>query len=266
MKFEPNYFDFNGKTLLLTGASGYLGSLIASIFGRCGANLVLIDRNSEGLSLLSEKLVGICDGSVNEYVCDLSDLEQRADIIKIILERNSSGIDILINNAALVGTSDLEGWCSGFSRQSMRSWREALEVNVTAPFELCQALASGLQKNHGSVINVSSIYGSKAPKWSMYTATTMSNPAAYGVAKAALDQSTKWLASVLAPSVRVNSIAPGGIYRGQPTEFVNRYCELTPMGRMATEEDLIGTFLFLASNLSSYITGQTIVVDGGWSI
>ncbi len=93
----------------------------------------------------------------------------------------------------------------------------------------------------------------------------MSNPAAYAAAKGGLIQLTKWLSTTLAPEIRVNSISPGGIWRNQPEIFVERYEARTPLGRMARENDFIGSIAFLCSDLSNYITGQNIIVDGGWS-
>ena len=94
----------------------------------------------------------------------------------------------------------------------------------------------------------------------------MANPAAYAASKGGLIQLTRWLATTLAPHVRVNCISPGGIFRNQPKAFVNRYETLTPLGRMATENDFRGVFAFLASDASQYVTGQNIVVDGGWGV
>ena len=93
----------------------------------------------------------------------------------------------------------------------------------------------------------------------------MGNPAAYSVSKGGLEQLTRWLATTLAPEVRVNAVCPGGISRNQPSNFVSRYEKRTPMKRMATENDFKGVISFLASQQSSYVTGQTINVDGGFS-
>ena len=92
----------------------------------------------------------------------------------------------------------------------------------------------------------------------------MGNAAAYGVSKAGLIHLTKWLASTLAPSIRVNSISPGGIFRDQPAEFVKRYEEKTLLARMATEDDIRGAVAYLATDMSKYVTGQNLFVDGGW--
>ena len=105
-----------------------------------------------------------------------------------------------------------------------------------------------------------------APDWNLYEGTSMNNPAAYGASKAGLIQLTRWLSSQLAPQVRVNSISPGGIFRNQEKEFVKRYESKTPLGRMATEDDLKGAIAYLASDLSKYVTGQNLSVDGGWGV
>jgi NAD(P)-dependent dehydrogenase (short-subunit alcohol dehydrogenase family) len=177
-----------------------------------------------------------------------------------------SRIDILINNAALVGTSDLNGWAVPFAEQNANTWRLALEVNLTAPFILTQACREVLiASGHGSVINIGSIYGIVAPDMSLYEGTALGNPAAYAASKGGLLQLTRWLTTVLAPHVRVNSIVVGGVWRNQSALFHQRYIARTPLGRMAAEEDMKGAVAYLASDLSAYVTGQTLVVDGGWT-
>jgi NAD(P)-dependent dehydrogenase (short-subunit alcohol dehydrogenase family) len=176
-------------------------------------------------------------------------------------------LDILINNAALVGDSSLEGWVEDFDKQSVQTWNRALEVNLTAPFHLSQAFTSLLKKSgNGSIINIASTYGINAPDYSLYKGTNMGNPAAYSASKGGLVQLTRWLSTTIAPDVRVNSISPGGVWRNQPKKFVERYESRTPLARMATEEDFKGVVAYLASDLSAYVTGQNIVVDGGWTV
>ena len=93
----------------------------------------------------------------------------------------------------------------------------------------------------------------------------MGNPAGYAASKGGLIQLTRWLSTTLAPDIRVNSISPGGVYRSQSDKFVKKYIQKTPLKRMATEEDLKGGIIYLASDLSSYVTGQNIFIDGGWT-
>jgi len=99
----------------------------------------------------------------------------------------------------------------------------------------------------------------------LYQGLDMSNPAAYGASKGGLIQLTRWLASTLAPGIRVNLVSPGGIERNQPAEFVARYSRKTPLDRMGTEADLLGVTTFLLSEAANYVTGQNFHVDGGFS-
>jgi NAD(P)-dependent dehydrogenase (short-subunit alcohol dehydrogenase family) len=99
----------------------------------------------------------------------------------------------------------------------------------------------------------------------LYEGTDIQNPAGYSAAKGGLLQLTRYLATVLAPDIRINAISPGGVWRDQPEAFHQRYVARTPMGRMATEEDLKGAVAYLASDLSAYVTGQNLSVDGGWT-
>jgi NAD(P)-dependent dehydrogenase (short-subunit alcohol dehydrogenase family) len=175
-------------------------------------------------------------------------------------------LDILVNCAGLIGAAELPGWGTPFDEQRSDTWRKALEVNLTAAFVLTQASASVLAASgHGSVINVASIYGMVGPDMRLYHGMPMGNPAAYAASKGGLLQLTRWVATALAPRVRVNAITPGGVWRGQPDAFRQRYEERTPLGRMAREEDLKGAVAFLASDLSAYVTGHNLVVDGGWT-
>lgn len=171
----------------------------------------------------------------------------------------------MLNNAAFVGTSGLTGWAEPFENQTVETWRRALEVNLTSVFHLSQLFTPALRRAEGSaIINIASIYGEHGPDWSLYDDTAMSNPAAYGASKGGLIQLTRWLSTTLAPDVRVNAISPGGVARGQPAVFADRYTDRTPLKRMAVEDDFRGAAAYLASDLSSYVTGHVLRVDGGW--
>jgi len=174
--------------------------------------------------------------------------------------------DVLVNNAAFTGTSGVPGYAVPFEDQTDDAFELALRLNLTVPFSLTRRLLPLLRRTgHGSVVNVSSIYGLVGPNMGLYAGTVMGNPAAYGASKGGIAQLTRYLATVLAPDVRCNAFAPGGIARGQAEEFVERYEGLTPLRRMATEDDFRGVVRWLASDESAYVTGQVIAVDGGWT-
>ena len=255
-----------GRKALITGAAGNLGKVFANTLAELGSDLILVDLIQSNLESLRDQLITDWGVNVDNYVCDLEIQDSRVDLIQGI-SSSSGGLNILINNAALVGTSDLSGWNVPFEEQSIETWRRALEVNLTAAFELSQGLLPLLRESQGgNIVNISSIYGIHAPVWGLYEGTSMGNPAAYGVSKAGLIQLTRWLATSIAPEVRVNAIAPGGIFRNQEEEFVKRYEMMTPLGRMASEDDFRGAIAYLTSDASRYVTGQVLQIDGGWGI
>lgn len=260
----PKFADLTTKRALITGATGHLGRVFCDTFAALGADLILVDRPRSELVQLCSELNGRYSIDVTTIECDLEQQGERESLIKAVGSQCKQ-LNILVNNAAFVGDSDLEGWAEPLEGQSIESWRRALEVNLTAAFHLCQGLAPLLRlSSEPSIINISSIYSTHAPDWSLYEDTSMANPAAYGASKAGLVQLTKWLASALAPEIRVNALSPGGIYRGQPEVFVKRYAQKTPLKRMAQEDDFRGPIAFLASSMSAYITGHVLEVDGGW--
>lgn len=256
--------NLKGRRALITGATGGLGRIMADTLAELGADLVLVDRPGSDFDSLSATLAKRWGVKIEHNFCDLEQQEQRVELMDW-LKSSSQGLNILINNAAFVGTSDLQGWGVPFEQQTVETWRRALEVNLTAIFDLCQGLTPMLKAAEGaSIINIASIYGEYGPDWSLYEGTSMSNPAAYGASKGGLIQFTRWLATTIAPHVRANAISPGGVFRNQPEAFVQRYEARTPLGRMATEDDFRGAVAYMASDLSKYVTGQTLAVDGGW--
>lgn len=257
--------SLKGRAAVITGAAGHIGGAVAESFAELGADLVLTDRNLEGCLALASRLEKEWGARTDCAALELEGLGE-TDRLAELLSRRFARVDVLVNCAAFVGTTKLEGWNVPFEEQSAATWRRAVEVNLTAPFILTQALTPLLKASgRGSVVNFASIYGIMGPDLSIYEGTEMHNAAAYGAAKAGLLQLTRWLATVLAPSVRVNAITPGGVERGQPGCFIKNYQKRAPMGRMAAEEDMKGAAAYLASDLSSYVTGQNIIVDGGWS-
>jgi NAD(P)-dependent dehydrogenase (short-subunit alcohol dehydrogenase family) len=255
-----------GRRALITGAAGHIGRVMAETLAELGADLVLVDRPAVTYGTLVEDLRSRWKVTVETTPCDLELEGERRRLVQD-LERQDRGLNILINNAAFVGTSDLQGWVTAFEAQSVETWRRALEVNLTAVFDLAKGLTPLLRRSTGaSIVNIGSTYGFSGPDHRLYEGTPMGNPAAYAASKGGVIQLTRWLATTLAPDIRVNAISPGGVFRNQPTVFVQRYEARTPLGRMAVEDDLRGAVAFLASDLSRYVTGHNLPVDGGWGV
>jgi NAD(P)-dependent dehydrogenase (short-subunit alcohol dehydrogenase family) len=258
--------NLKGRRALITGATGGLGKVMADTLAELGADLVLVDREGSDFNSLSENLTRHWGVKVEHRICDLEHQTQRSELMAW-LKSSGKKLNILVNNAAFVGASELQGWSVPFEEQTVETWRRALEVNLTAVFDICQGLTPLLKSADGAnIINIASIYGMYGPDWGLYEGTSMSNPAAYGASKGGLIQLTRWLATTIAPDIRVNAISPGGIFRNQPEAFLRRYEAKTPLARLATEDDFRGAIAYLASDLSKYVTGQNLAVDGGWGV
>lgn len=258
--------SLKGRRAVVTGAAGQIGKKIVDTLAELGADLILVDRSGKDLVNQKVDLESKWGVGVDFYECDLENENDRERLISSVKAENNS-LNILVNNAAFIGETDLKGWVTRFEEQSIETWRRALEVNLTAAFHLSQKLMPLLKLGKGAnIINVGSIYGEYGPDWGLYDGTNMGNPAAYAASKAGLIQLTRWLATTIAPEVRVNAISPGGISRNQDVEFVKRYVKRTPLKRMGCEDDLRGVILFLSTDLSSYVTGQNIFIDGGWGV
>ena len=257
--------SLENRRALITGGGGHLGGVAAEAILELGGSVILIDRDSGSLEMAKKRLAQVFPGQIEIVVVDLENVSERSDL-KSLVNKEFGSLDILINNAAFVGDTKLTGWAVSFEEQDIDVWRRAIEVNLTASFHLAQLFSSDLKKSgHGSIVNIGSIYGVVGPDFRIYDDTQMGNPAAYAASKGGLIQLTRWLATTLAPDIRVNVISPGGIFRSQPEVFVSRYEAKTPLRRMAREDDFKGAIAYLASNLSAYVTGQNLIVDGGWS-
>jgi len=265
MRSVKALMDLRGRVACVTGGAGHIGEALGGALAELGAAIVVLDRARDATEATAARLAREYGVATLPLQLDLEDeTALRAAPDEIL--RRFQRLDILVHCAALVGSSDLTGWSVPFPAQSSDTWRRALEVNLTAPFVLTQACGDALRTSgHGSVINVLSIYGLVGPDWGLYEGTAMGNPAAYAASKGGLLQFTRWLATTLAPHVRVNALTPGGVWRDPREEFHKRYVARTPLGRMATEEDFKGAVAYLASDLSRYVTGQNLIVDGGWT-
>jgi NAD(P)-dependent dehydrogenase (short-subunit alcohol dehydrogenase family) len=263
MKTLKELMDLSGRVALITGGSGYVGSTAGQSLAELGAKVAVLDIEQEKCdavaTVLSETYKVDCVG----LAVDLSATDEIARVPARVKERLGR-LDIIIHSAAY--TANVPGWAVPFEEQSVEPWDRAMRINMTAAFLLVQAAKDLLvQSERGSVLFVSSIYGIVGPDMRLYKDTGMNNAAGYAATKGGLLQLMRYLATVLAPHVRVNAISPGGIWRNQPEQFHERYKARTPLGRMATEEDLKGAIAYLASDLSNYVTGHNLIIDGGWT-
>lgn len=261
-----NRFSLRDKTVLITGAAGILGQRFVKAFLEQGAIVVGVDRNSDALSQLS-----LAVNNNTRLHTKQGDITDKAFLVEVDdWIRDAHGkLDVLFNNAA----TKSENFFEPFETFSAKEWNEVFDVNVNAAMYCCQVFGSEMAKaGAGSIINTLSIYGIVAPDQRIYDGSeylgrAINTPAVYSASKAALWGLTRYLASYWGHAgVRVNAITPGGIFSGQNDTFVGKYSARIPLGRMAKADEMLGAAIFLASDESSYVTGQNIVVDGGLTV
>jgi NAD(P)-dependent dehydrogenase (short-subunit alcohol dehydrogenase family) len=265
MRTVNQLMDLAGRKALVTGGAGHIGLAVGEALVELGAAVSVLDVDDKACQDRVEVLCRIRGESASSVECDLGDEQATRQAVRKSI-RNMGSLDILVHLAAYVGTTQVPGWAVPFEEQTVSAWDAAMRVNLTSAFVMVQEARSALQASgHGSVILIGSTYGMVGPDMGLYEGTSMGNPAGYNASKGGILQLTRYLATVLAPEVRVNAISPGGVRRGQPEAFHQRYVTRTPLARMAKEEDFKGAIAYLSSDLSSYVTGHNLVVDGGWT-
>jgi len=263
-------FALHGKCAVVTGAGGFLGRHFSRSLASAGADVVLVEKNAADLAELEKELISTSPGKVFSLGCDLGNADEIRDLLPPIIEQFKPSI--LINNAASKGP-DINRFFDPPATFSPEIWREIMAVNLDAMFWMAQLVADSLivRKQSGSIVQISSIYGVVAPdqriyEGSEYLGRPINTPAIYSASKGGVIALTRYLAAYWgANGIRVNTISPGGMFSGQNDTFLKNYSERVPLGRMGNPEELIGGLLYLASDASSYVTGQNLVVDGGLS-
>lgn len=264
MGISNNIFSLCGRLALVVGACGNIGRSLCKGLAAQGADVVIADLHNDACLALTKELESSYTG---RYMPASGDCTTEDGIQSVMRVCDALGpLQIVIHCIGLISSAPIPGYAVPFEKQSLEAWDLALKVNLTSAFLLAKHVH--VRMDHGgmgSVIFLSSIYGSLGPDWSLYQNTAMGNPLAYGASKGGLEQLMRYLATLWAPQVRVNCVSPGGIQQDQAADFIRRYEQRTPMGRMARPEDIVGPVIFLSSDASRYVTGQNILVDGGWS-
>lgn len=239
------------KIILVTGASGLLGKSIGKKIVTDGGTLIEADIN-------------LADNTdLTSLQCNITDPVSIKAMFDKVFEKYGK-LDGFVNTA-YPRTSD---WGNKFENISLDSWRSNVDMQLNSVFMLCQQVLERMKdQQSGSVVNLSSIYGVVGPDFSVYEGTPITMPAAYSAIKGGIVNFTRYLASYYGGyNIRINCVSPGGIFDHQNTVFVDNYSRKVPMKRMGTPEDIAGPVSFLLSDNSTYITGQNLIVDGGWTI
>ena len=269
-QLSKDLFSLAGKVVLVTGGAGLLGQVFCQAFVEAGADVAIVDLNKDAANAIASKIAKPKNQKVIAIECDVTSPQSVSKMIQNVVTQLGR-IDVLVNNAASKG-SNLDAFFEPFESYSLQTWREVMSVNIDGLFVVAQAVGNQMKKQGGgSIIQTSSIYGVVAPdqriyQGSEYNGRAINTPAVYSASKAAVNGLTSYLSTYWAPSkIRVNSLTPGGIASGQNDEFNKKYSNRVPLGRMGEAAELVGALIYLASDASSYVTGQNIIVDGGLS-
>jgi len=255
-------FDLAGKRVLLVGATGVLGRGYAQAIAECGARLAIADRKQSDVLALA--------ASLNATGIEI-DVADEASVVTAVAKAVAAmgGIDGTVMNAAATGEMLMkEGDAfASFEDYPLSVWQRTVDVNLTGTFLVAREAGRAMKKGgSGSLVTVSSVYGLVGPDHRIYEQQPFKSFPGYSASKAGIVGLTRWLATWWArDGIRVNCLTPGGVYNDHDPIFAAAYGHRTPMGRMADREELVGMMLFLLSDASSYCTGQTYVVDGGFT-
>ena len=252
------------RVVVLTGAGGLLGTQYAEGLSQYGANMELADIDFSRCKELANTLSKKYDVNPLPIKVDISNKKSVQSMVKKILKKYSK-IDVLINNAAYQGNDKIRK--TKFSDLPLSIWNKAISVNLTGMFLCSQEIGKVMEKQkRGVLINISSTYGIVAPDQRIYGNSGQNAAIFYSATKSAVLNLSRYLASYWQEKgIRVNTLSPGGVEKGQESEFIKKYSEKTMLGRMAKKDEYVGAILYLASDASSYMTGSNLIVDGGWT-
>jgi len=267
-------FDLSGRTAIVTGGMGLLGSEFCRTLAEAGAAVAVVDLNASASQAVADTLTK----SGFKALAVSTDIT-RPDSVNAMVEKVLAAfgrIDVLVNSAALDPKFDPDAIKKGitpgaFEDYPLDQWNAAMNVNLTGMFLVTQACVKPMlaQGKKGSVINICSTYGLNGPDQRIYIKDgerVAFKPVYYTVTKAGVLGFSKYLAAYYAGTeIRVNALTPGGVFNNHEEYFVKNYSAKTILGRMAKKDEMNGALLFLASDASSYMTGNNLVVDGGWT-
>lgn len=258
-------FDLKSKTIIITGGAGLIGSAFSKACSEQGANVVIVDIDEKkGDNLVKELKKETGNESIIFQKCDITNVNDIQYLIDITLNKFKT-IDVLVNNAYPRN----KNYGRKFEDVTYEDFCENINLHLGGYFLITKEISKVMIKqSNGNIINIASIYGFSAPRFEIYEGTDMTMPVEYAAIKGAIVNLTKYLASYLGKyNIRVNTLSPGGVFNNQPESFVKKYSEKVVLEKtMENTDDLTYTLIFLVSDASKRITGQNIVVDGGWTL
>jgi len=256
--FFKRMLDFGNKVIVITGGLGLIGRQLVLAFAEYNGLVVVADIDKGRFEELFAKIKNLYFEKL-----DISDPVDIESCIERIIGKWEK-IDVWIN-CAYPRTADWGRWMDDIT---FDSWNKNIQAHLGGYFWTSKLVLNHMKKRRsGNLINFGSIYGTLGPNFDIYEGTKITMPVVYSAMKGGILSLTRYYAALYGPyNIRVNSICPGGVYDQQDDIFVEKYSKLTPLKRMAHAYEIAMPVLFLASDSASYITGHTLMVDGGWSV
>jgi gluconate 5-dehydrogenase len=254
------------KVAVVTGGGGWLGTPICEVLVELGAHIFVASRNTDHHKQVKEAIVssGLKNDQQKIESIELN-LKDEASIKHCFnsVVKDAGRIDILVNNA-------YSGAANSWDETTLEHWNETITIGLTGYYLCMQEAAAAMRKaGGGTIINVASVYGVVSPDFSIYEHSITASSPAYGAAKAGVIQLTKYAACALAKdNIRVNAVSFGPFPTEQTQkneQFISELARKNPMGRIGEPWEAKGAIAFLATAASSYVTGQNLLVDGGWT-
>jgi NAD(P)-dependent dehydrogenase (short-subunit alcohol dehydrogenase family) len=256
-------FDLTGRVIIITGACGLIGRAFCEAAAQFGAHVVVADipvaKPSDFAATLEErhsrKMIG--------FALDVSK-KNEVEALKDAALQAFGKIDGLVNGHQNKSHLKFEP----FELVSEENWDTVVEINLKGTFLTCQVIGSYLaEKGKGSIVNIPSTYSVVAPNQNLYTGTSLGCPAAYSASKGGVDALSRYLASYWASrGVRVNMITPHGVWNNHEEQFEKNFARFSPLQRLSYSHEVASALVYLLSDASSYVTGDNMLVEGGWTV
>jgi NAD(P)-dependent dehydrogenase (short-subunit alcohol dehydrogenase family) len=263
------------KVILITGATGLIGKEISFMLLKNNAKVIFADINEAVFETIKTELAEFC--TVKDYLfckLNITDADSIDNCVKQAVNKFGC-IDVLINNAAIDAKFDKSGTSSinnsRFENYPIDLLKKSIDVNMTGTIQMTQFVCRQmLKQGSGNIINIASTYSLVAPNQALYDfgdgKEIMFKPVDYIATKSFIPNFTRYLATFYAKEgIRCNAIVPHGIFNDHGDNFLQNFAKYSPVGRMCERSELNGAFMLLCSDASSYMTGSTLVVDGGWT-
>lgn len=256
-------FELTDKVIVISGGCGLIGRAFCEAVAQFGGHVAVLDIDTSKPEAWAKELEERHGRKMRGYAVSIQKPEKVEQGLTKILE-DFGRVDGLV--CGHQNKTHLR--FDQFEDVTEEDWDIVMDINLKGTFVLCQKIGSWMANNHGgSIINIDSTYNAVAPNQNLYTGTSLGCPVAYSASKGGINALSRYLASYWAKkNVRVNMITPHGVWNNHEDSFEQNFARLSPMGRLSYNHEVAGALVYLLSDASSYVTGDNMLVEGGWTV